>query len=274
MKAYFDSNVYGFIDRCSELSAVASFLRQRDVQLLGSDANLMEFGRAPNSETRKRLLGTLTGLVTHRSPPLGFLHAKELTTEVRRWHLEWLRAKPDQAALNQWLNADREHWRTAKREHDLPQVDEYNDLVRAAAGELRRQQRDARKSLGNKVKHRTFTEAQADLVWRLEAKWGLVARSLWAGTGHARLLRLFHGIRGLDADPICGLAEVLGESGGSVPVRATSGNAGDINHVTLRGPFRRLPYCRPRLVRGSPSVRAAPRSPRQAQVCGPTAVSP
>jgi hypothetical protein len=249
VKTYFDSNVYGFVDRCSELSEVASFLRQRHTQLLGSGENLMELARTPDPGRRRTLLRTLTGLVTHRLPPLGFIHAKELVTEVRRCHPEWLRAKPDQGALNQWLNADRELWRRAKREHDLPQVDEYNDLVRAAAGELKRQQREARESLGSQVKHRVFTELQADFVWRFEAH-GIWSHALF---GRVPAMRDYYDYftSYVDLTRIEPLAwqrfwqdEIRSNSVPGIKLsnlaaqfqqaaRATTGNAGDINHVTF-----------------------------------------
>lgn len=251
MKAYFDTNIYSFIDERGDFDAVLEYLARRHVELLGSDQNLMELYRVPDVERRKALLRTLTELVTHRLQPVGFVQTKELVAEVRHWHRDWLRPQPDLNSLNVWLNLDRRKWRLAKETHDLPKGVEFDRVVYEATGMIKRQQRDARAALRATQRDRAFTESEAEEVWRLEANL-IWSKALFGRvpamrdyydyfTAYAELGKIVPSawrqfwkseVRGelMPAIKLSNLAAHLQQS-----KRATSGNAGDLNHLTFLG---------------------------------------
>lgn len=119
VQLYFDTNVYSMIGERGDAAATRKYFSGCAHAVLASAFNLLELRSIPVASTMSRDLGALRRVArTYEEYPLPYRHAREVLTEIRRVHPEWLRHTAPQNKIRSFLRHHHEEWREFKQ--DLP----------------------------------------------------------------------------------------------------------------------------------------------------------
>jgi hypothetical protein len=158
--------------------------------VFGSGELLIEAMRIRDDSLRRRMVSAILGVVGQRLPPVGYRHAAEVLSEIRRCHPGWLAQKPDRRPESMALARAKALWgRLARDPAYLPWGMAANaGLLHAALGSGREGQK-ARRALVAKHKEPDVTDMLGDARPNLEQAvaalmpderhWRVVGGALW-----------------------------------------------------------------------------------------------
>ncbi|MGA7669712.1 MAG: hypothetical protein WBW04_04780 [Nitrolancea sp.] len=115
-RVYLDTNVFRFIERCDEATAVREFLDSNGLRVTANDHHLTETYAIRDDDLREQAMKTITEVATNFARvPDTFLHADELLAEVRRCRPRGLCRRAEEASLIPiHLKNHRMKWKEAK----------------------------------------------------------------------------------------------------------------------------------------------------------------
>jgi hypothetical protein len=149
-RLYLDSNIYDHVCKAGEQDEFDSWLRRKGYVILLSGEHLQEALPIPDVGERRALLSLLTRVPRDYLDPSGYLHAKEVLSEIRRTRPEWLARFPDRTSIDFFLKGSKRQWIRAKLAPDrVAEIykEYYRPVAEPAVGALREAQKSNRKAL-------------------------------------------------------------------------------------------------------------------------------
>ena len=187
---YLDLNIYDDALKSRWASRLSPTLQASGAIVYGSGELLIEAMRISGERFRRQTVGAIVRTVRQRLAPVGYRHAAEIVSEIRRCRPAMLAAKPDKRSELRALQRAREVWRRVERNPSYLPWGMVNNagLLHQALGSGRDGQR-ARRALVAKHQDpdvldmlgtaRSHLEARVQVMPPVERHWRVVGAALW-----------------------------------------------------------------------------------------------
>ncbi len=146
--AYFDSNVYGYIQRTGTARKVRSFLNAAHVRVWASDANLFEALRIDDEIERVARMKVIRGVAAEKlTVQRAYVEARQLLAEIRRCRPQWLSPNPDLRTAARFRREFARAWTTLREDpayRPATAYGKYSRTVRHGVGAAMAQQKQMR----------------------------------------------------------------------------------------------------------------------------------
>lgn len=146
--AYFDSNVYAYIQRTGTARKVRGLLNAAHVIVWASDANLFEALRVDDELERAARIKTIRRVAAGKlTVQRSYVEAQQLLGEVRRCRPQWLTANPDLRAATRYRREFATAWTILREDpayRPATAYSHYSRTVRHGVGVAMAQQKQMR----------------------------------------------------------------------------------------------------------------------------------
>jgi len=179
MKLYLDHNVYARITDRDEAGLVEGWLHATSSSILPSQVTLLEASRISRDADRAARLRTIMRLCPGFPAPHAFLDARELRDELKRVRPNWLRARPETAAIDLHLNDHRRQWRSMRADPSYrgPEFAHVEAVLSPGVGVVREFHRAGRAL----AQRDTGRHSTGDMAVFLETAWRIESMAVWDG---------------------------------------------------------------------------------------------